>query len=236
MKKAFVTGGSGALGQALVRKFVECGWDCAFSFRRGVKAAKALTLECGAKAFEADLEDAQSVSLMAEKLESEFGSPDALVNNAGRSTAMPFALLEASDWDDAMSGNLKSMFLATHALVRSMIRRGSGSIVNLGSIAGERLLGVPVTYATTKSAVRGFTLSLARELARYSIRVNAVAPGMLEAGVSSLVPKLEKEEYLRYCLAGRTGRLEEVAEVVEFLAGERSSFVNAQLIEVNGGF
>jgi 3-oxoacyl-[acyl-carrier protein] reductase len=236
MKKAFVTGGSGALGRALVKKFVQYGWETAFSFKSNIKAAEALTQECGARGFEADLEDPQSAALMAEKLEAEFGVPDALINNAGRSTVLPFALLEASDWDEAMSGNLRTMFLATHALVRGMVRRKSGSIVNMGSIAGERVLGVPVTYATAKSAVRGFTLSLARELARYSIRVNAVVPGMLEAGVSSLVPPAEKEEYRRYCLIGRPGRLEEVAEVVEFLAGDRSSFVNAQLIHINGGF
>jgi NAD(P)-dependent dehydrogenase (short-subunit alcohol dehydrogenase family) len=235
VKKAFITGGSGALGRALVKKFIERGWEAAFSYRHGAKAAAELTAECGAKGFQADLEDPASVAAMAEKLEAEFGVPEALVNNAGRSCVMPFALLEASDWDEALAANLKTMFLATHALVRGMVRLRRGSVVNLGSIAGERLLEVPVTYATSKSAVHGFTMSLARELARYSIRVNAVSPGMLDAGVSALVPAPEREEYLRYCLAGRLGRCEEVAEVAEFLASDRASFVNAQVIGVNGG-
>jgi 3-oxoacyl-[acyl-carrier protein] reductase len=236
VKKAFVTGGTGALGRAMVKKFVERGWETAFSYRRDRSAAEALTREFGADGFEVDLEDPASVSTMARKLEDEFGIPDALVNNAGKTAVLPFALLEPSDWDEAMNGNLKTMFLTTHALVRGMVRRRSGSVVNLSSIAGERLLGVPVPYASAKSAVRGFTLSLARELARYSIRVNAVAPGMLEAGVSDMVPPEERKEFLRYCLIGRPGRCEEVAELVEFLAGDRASYVNAQVIHVNGGF
>ncbi|MDR1309400.1 MAG: SDR family oxidoreductase [Deltaproteobacteria bacterium] len=236
MKKVFVTGGSGALGQALVRKFTQYGWETAFSYRRSHQAAEALSRESGARGFEVDLEDPESVSLLASKLENEFGAPDALINNAGKTAVLPFALLEPSDWDEVMSANLKSMFLATHALVKGMVRQRGGSVVNLGSIAGERLLGVPVTYAAAKSAVRGFTLSLARELARYGIRVNAVVPGLLDAGISNLVPPAEKQEYLRYCLAGRPGRCEEVAELVEFLASDRASFINAQLIHANGGF
>ncbi|MDR1049803.1 MAG: SDR family oxidoreductase [Deltaproteobacteria bacterium] len=235
MGKVFITGGSGALGRALVRKFAERGWGTAFGYLSNEGAALELAAETGAAAYRADLEDRDSTEKMAAKLEDEFGAPDALVNNAGRSSVMPFALLETSDWEEAMRANMRTMFHATHALVRGMVRRKSGSVVNLGSIAGERLLAVPVTYAASKSAVRGFTLSLARELARHSVRVNAVVPGLLEAGVSSLVPQAEKQEYLRYCLAGRPGRCEEVAEVVEFLAGERSSFVNAQLIHVDGG-
>jgi NAD(P)-dependent dehydrogenase (short-subunit alcohol dehydrogenase family) len=235
MKKAFITGGTGALGQALVKKFIAYGWETAFSFRSNQEKALRLTGECGAKGFQADLEDPRAVTEMAEKLESEFGIPQALINNAGRSTVLPFALLEPQDWEESMNGNLKTMFLATHALVRGMVRQRRGVIINMGSIAGERVLGVPVTYATVKSAVRGFTLSLARELSRYSIRVNAVVPGMLDGGVSNLVPQAEKEEYLRYCLAGRPGHLEEVAELVEFLASDRASYINAQLIHINGG-
>jgi 3-oxoacyl-[acyl-carrier protein] reductase len=127
------------------------------------------------------------------------------------------------------------MFLTTHALVRGMIRRRSGAIVNMSSIAGQRVLGVPVTYAASKSGVAGFTLGLAREIAAYGIRVNAIAPGMLEDGVSANVPEREKSEYLRYCLAGRPGRCAEVADLVEFLCSERASYINAQLIHINGG-
>jgi len=235
MKSVFITGGSGALGGAIVRKMVAYGWKTAFSYNKSEERANALATETGALALQADLENVDAVSAMAEALERDFGVPDALVNNAGKTSVMPFALLETEDWDAAMAANLRSMFLITHALVRGMIRRGSGAIVNMSSIAGQRLLDVPVTYATSKSGVVGFTLGLAREVARYNIRVNAVAPGMLDGGVSSNVPEQMKEEYLRYCLAGRPGRCEEVADVVEFLCSERASYINAQLIHINGG-
>lgn len=235
MKNVFVTGGSGALGGAIVRKMTQHGWRVAFSYHTGKQAAETLVAETGAVALYADLEDPASVAAMTEQLEREFGTPDALVNNAGKTSIMPFALLEAEDWDAAMSVNVKSAFLTTHALIRGMIRRKGGCIVNISSIAGQRVLEVPVTYASSKSALVGFTLGLAREVARYGIRVNAIAPGMLDDGVSANIPEQEKSQYLRYCLAGRPGRCEEAADVVEFLCSERSSYINAQLIHVNGG-
>lgn len=234
-KSVFVTGGSGAIGSAVVRKMTEYGWRVAFSYNRSGEKAEALAAETGALAFQADLENQDAVNAMAEKLEAEFGTPDALINNAGKTSVMPFALLEAEDWDAAMSVNLKSMFLVTHALIRGMIRRRSGVIVNMSSIAGQRVLGVPVTYAASKSGVVGFTIGLAREVARYGIRVNAIAPGMLDDGVSANVPEQEKNEYLRYCLVGRPGRCDEAADLVEFLCSERASYINAQLIHLNGG-
>lgn len=234
-KSVFVTGGSGALGAAIVRKMTEHGWRVAFCYHQSKDKADALAAETGALALRADLENEEAVAAMAVTLEKDFGTPDALVNNAGKTSIMPFALLEAADWDAAMSANLKSMFLATHAVIRGMIRRRSGAVVNMSSIAGQRLLEVPVTYAASKSGVAGFTLGLAREVARYNIRVNAVAPGMLDGGVADHVPEQEKKEYLRYCLAGRPGRCEEAAELVEFLCSDRASYINAQLIHINGG-
>ena len=235
MKRVLVTGGSGALGAAIVRKMLEHGWRVAFTYNKNQDKALALAANTGALALQADLEDEAVVAAMAARLEEEFGVPDALVNNAGATSVMPFALLEAADWDAAMGANLKTMFLATHAVIRGMIRNRRGAVVNMSSIAGQRLLEVPVTYAASKSGVVGFTLGLAREMARYNIRVNAIAPGMLDGGVSAHVPEQEKSEYLRYCLAGRPGTCAEVAELVEFLCSDRASYINGQLIHINGG-
>jgi 3-oxoacyl-[acyl-carrier protein] reductase len=123
----------------------------------------------------------------------------------------------------------------TKAFVRGMIRRKQGAVVNLGSLAGMRVLEVPVHYATAKSAVVGFTLSLSRELARYHVRVNAVVPGLLTGGVSSNVPEKQQEDYFQHCAVGRAGKPEEVAELVAFLVSDRASYINAQAIHIDGG-
>jgi 3-oxoacyl-[acyl-carrier protein] reductase len=239
-RTAFVTGGTGAVGAAIVRCLAEHGARVAFSFHHHEDKARRLEAELGAKkmtvkGYALDVLDAAGVGRRAEQVERELGPVDILVNNAGITQVMPFALIEEADWDRMLDVNVKGLFLVTKAFVRGMIRRKSGAIVNLGSLAGIRLLEVPVHYATAKSAVVGFTLSLARELARYQVRVNAVVPGLLTGGVSDNVPDKQREDYLQHCAAGRAGKPEEVAELVAFLAGDRASYINAQVIQIDGG-
>jgi NAD(P)-dependent dehydrogenase (short-subunit alcohol dehydrogenase family) len=234
-KVALVSGGSGAVGSAIVRRFAQDGYRIAFTYHNGAQRAEQLEAETGAKPFQADLTNAEAVSKLVRAVLEWAGTIDVLVNNAGRTQVMPFALIEEEDWDDMMAANLKTMFLLTHEVVRGMIARRSGAIVNIGSLAGHRLLEVPVHYAAAKAAVTGFTLSLAKELSRYNIRVNEAVPGLLTDGVGRLVPESEKEEYLRYCAAGRLGDPADVAEVVAFLAGDGSRYVNAQSVFVDGG-
>jgi len=187
------------------------------------------------KSYPLDVLDAKAAVDLARQIEQALGPIDILVNNAGLSQVMPFALIEEKDWDLMMDVNVKGMFLVTKAFLRGMIRRKCGNVINIGSLAGMRMLDVPVHYATAKSAVVGFTLSLAREMSRYNIRVNAVVPGMLTAGVAVNVPAKQREEYCRYCAQARPGEPAEVAELVAFLASDRSSYINAQAINVDGG-
>ena len=238
---AFVTGGTGAVGAAIVRCLADQGARVAFSFHQQADKARRLEAELGAKkrmvrGYALDMLNATGVGQLAEKIERELGPVDILVNNAGITQVMPFALIEEADWDRVMDVNVKGMFLVTKAFVRAMIRRKKGTIINLGSLAGVRLLEVPVHYATAKSAVVGFTLSLARELSRYNVRVNAVVPGLLTGGVSDNIPDKQREDYLQHCAAGRAGKPEEVAELVAFLASDRASYINAQIIQIDGGF
>jgi len=234
-KSVLVTGGTGAVGQQIVRKLTAAGWQTAFTWRSSEAKAKMLAEETGALAVETDLVDRDQVTSMARIVEDKLGPLDGLVNNAGMTQIMPFAMIEDDDWDKVINANLKTMFLVTHAMVRGMIRKKSGVIVNIGSLAGHRLLEVPVHYATAKAGVTGFTLSLAREMSRYNIRVNEVVPGLLSDGVGKMVPEAELKEYLNYCTAGRPGEPSEVADLVEFLLSDRSTYINAQSIGINGG-
>lgn len=239
-RTAFVTGGSGAVGSAIVRTFAAEGARVAFTYHDRTDKAQVLADELQAggatvRAYPLDVLDGKASQALDERVEKDLGPVDALVNNAGIAQVMPFALIEEEDWDLTMDVNVKGTFLVTKAFLRGMIRRKRGSIVNLGSLAGMRILEVPVHYATAKAAIMGFTISLAREIARYNIRVNAVIPGMLSGGVGLNVPDRQKEEYKKYCTMGRVGTPEEVAKVIAFLASDHASYVNAQGIYIDGG-
>ncbi|MFX0198352.1 MAG: SDR family NAD(P)-dependent oxidoreductase [Candidatus Hodarchaeota archaeon] len=239
-KVAFITGGSGAVGQAIVKVMAREGCRVAYSYKNRTERAKQLDKDLTDSGIEVrsyvlDVTDSKASSDLARQIEDEFGPVDILVNNAGIAQIMPFAMIEEEDWDMMMNVNVKGMFLVTKAFARSMIRRKTGCIINIGSLAGMRMLEVPVHYATAKSAVVGFTLALARELGRYNIRVNATVPGMLEGGVSDNIPDKQREQYIDYCALSRAGRCEEVAELVAFLASDRSSYINAQSIMIDGG-
>jgi 3-oxoacyl-[acyl-carrier protein] reductase len=239
-KTAFVTGGTGAVGSAIVRVLAREGARVAYSYHSRPDNARQLDEEmarCGAcvKSYPLDVLDAQAAARLAACVDQDLGPVDILINNAGIAQVMPFALIEEEDWDRLMDVNVKGTFLVTKAFIRGMIRRKHGAIVNMSSLAGVRLLDVPVHYAASKSAITGFTLALAREMARYNIRVNAVVPGLLDGGVSLNVPQAQQEHYKTFCTLSRAGKPEEVAEMVAFLASDRASYINAQCILIDGG-
>jgi NAD(P)-dependent dehydrogenase (short-subunit alcohol dehydrogenase family) len=239
-RTAFVTGGAGAVGEAIVRCLARHGAQVAYSFRSQADKARQIETELTkegrrAKAYPLDVLDAAGAAKLVETIERDLGPVDILVNNAGITQILPFALIEEEDWDRMMDVNVKGMFIVTKAFIRPMIRRERGTVINLGSLAGMRVLEVPVHYATSKSAVVGFTLSLAQEMSRYGLRINAVVPGLLTRGVSQHVPERQRQDYVDHCTLGRAGTPEEVGELVAFLASDRAAYVNAQAIHIDGG-
>jgi len=239
-KVALVTGGSGAIGSAICRVAAKNGAKVAFTYHRNSDGAASLLEELRAisgahLSAELNYDDFSAIEGFAERVEAELGGIDALVNNLGITQVMPFALIEEDDWDQMIEVNLKSMFFFTKAAVRRMIRRRCGAVINMSSAAGHRILEVPVHYATAKAAVMGFTTSLAGEMKRYGIRVNAVAPGLVEGGIGQNISPRQLEEYNRFCATGRPGTPEEIAELVVFLASPLASYLNGQTIFIDGG-
>jgi len=239
-KKALITGGSGALGRAICQVFAKEGADVAFNFSSNKEAAeetvKMIEAE-GAKAlsYQTSVTDYQGIHQMVENILNEFGRIDILVNNAGVTQVMPFPLIEEEDWNLVMDVNVKGTFITTKAVLRGMIAQRYGRIINLGSIAGMRMLEVPVHYATAKAAIVGFTMSLAQEVARYNILVNCVVPGMLGVGISANLTGKQRAEVLEHCSLGRAGKPEEIANLIAFLASDKASYINGQSFIIDGG-
>jgi 3-oxoacyl-[acyl-carrier protein] reductase len=238
-RTALVTGGSRGLGRALCLTLAREGAQVAFCYSRSQEHAEetlARIQEHGVKgrAFQVSVLDKAGVQQMVRTLEQETGGVDILVNNAGVGQVVPLALMEEEDWDRVMNINVKGAFLVTQAAIRGMIHRKRGRILNISSLAGVKMMQAPVHYCAAKAALKGFTEALAKELGRYGVTVNCLAPGVLEEGVSNNLPQPRLEEYLRNCALGRVGTLAEAAEVAAFLVSDRNSYMNGATLVLDG--
>ncbi|MFZ5952543.1 MAG: SDR family NAD(P)-dependent oxidoreductase [Candidatus Rifleibacteriota bacterium] len=235
-KTVFVTGGTGYLGREIVKVCAGYGAKVIFSYNKSAEKAEELKIELAdCEAVKMNIASVADIESVVEKIYEKHEKIDILVNNAAISQIMPLALLEEEDVDKVLSINMKGLIFVTKAVVRGMIRNKSGVIVNMGSIAGQRILDVPLTYAMTKAAVSGMTYSLTAELKKFKIRVNSVIPGLLEGGVAKGVPDDLREDFIKHCAAGRAGKANDVAELVAFISSDRASYINGQNITVDGG-
>lgn len=238
--RALVTGGTGALGSEVCRVLAREGATVAFGYASSEEVAQRVAATVRAHGQTAlplrfDVTDSAGVAAAVDRCVAELGGIDILVNAAGITQAIPLALMTEDDWDRMMAVNLRGVFLVTRAVLRPMIARRKGVIVNVGSVAGRRLLDAPVHYGASKAGVSGFTITLAREVARYGVRVTCVVPGLLRGGVGQRVPPALLELYGRRCAAGRIGEPSEVAEVIAFVASDRGSYICAGDVFVDGG-
>lgn len=155
-----------------------------------------------------------------------------LVNNAGIARDSLFMWMKEENWDDVVNITLKGMFNVTQSVLREMIKHKNGRIINISSISGVRGVAGQTNYSAAKAGIIGATKSLAQEVGRMNITVNAVAPGFIN---TSMVQELNLENYIRAIAVGRIGEPEEVAHLVSFLASEKSSYITGEVININGG-
>jgi 3-oxoacyl-[acyl-carrier protein] reductase len=235
---ALVTGGSRGLGRSISKVLAREGARVAFTYANNDEDARqtvAMLESVGrVSAHKVSVLDRPGLLDLVKQLDKEHGKIDVLVNNAGFGQVVPLALMEESDWDQMLDTHVKGAFNTTQAVLRTMVREKFGRIINVSSLAGIKMMQAPVHYATAKAALRGFTESLAKEVGRYGITVNAIAPGILDEGVSAHLPPARLEEYLRHCALRRMGTLDEASEVVAFLASNRSSYMNGSTVVIDG--
>lgn len=239
-KRCLVTGGSRGLGLAFCQAFARAGAQVAFTFSKNVEDAndaKRRISQVGSEplVFQGSVSDAAHVQRTVAAIGEAWGGIDVLVNNAGPTQILPLALLEEADWDALMNTNVKGAYLFSRAVLKWMIRARSGHILNVGSFASERVVEAPIHYAAAKSALRGMTEALAREVGRYDIKVNLIAPGLLDVGLAKSLPRHRLDEYLAQCPMGRLGTVAEIADSVVFLVSDENSFMTGAKLVFDGG-
>jgi 3-oxoacyl-[acyl-carrier protein] reductase len=235
-----VTGGSKGIGRSIALAFSEPGTVVAINYRSDEQAAEEVLNELrslGAEgvALKADVTDLAQVRSMVEAIISRHLRIDVLVNNAGGNKDGLLALMDPADWEAVIDLNLTSVFHCCKVVTRFMMAQRRGAIVNVSSLSGITGLPGQTNYAAAKGGVNAFTKALALEVARFGIRVNAVAPGLVDSEMTAQIPAAQRERLLSRVPMGRMATPEEVAAVVKFLASEKASYITGQTIQITGG-
>ena len=179
--------------------------------------------------------DDVSINTLFDTIKTNFGSVDILVNNAGITRDNLFMRMKDQEWDDIIDTNLSSVFKISKAVMRPMMKKRNGRIINIGSVVGSMGNAGQVNYATAKAGLIGFTKSLAREVASRGITVNTVAPGFIDTDMTQTLTDEQKEGIFSQVPANRLGKPEEIASAVAFLASDAAAYITGETLHVNGG-
>jgi 3-oxoacyl-[acyl-carrier protein] reductase len=237
MSVALVTGGSRGIGRAIVEELRGAGYKVAFTYSSNESAASDLVNQLGAEnvlALQADVRNfGRAAEVIAETI-AKFGPLTTLINNAGIKKDLPLMKMDADSWRDVVDTNLNGVFNYSRNAISGMLRTG-GAIINVTSVSGVIGMAGQTNYSASKAGVIGFTKALAKEVARFGVRVNAVAPGFIETDMTSAIDEATRKKLYSQIPSGQPGSAADVARLVAHLASDAGKYVTGQVWNIDGG-
>ena len=239
-KSALITGASRGIGREIALEYARQGANVAFSYNASKDAALALEAEITAMgvqclAIQADGADMLASERMVAETLARFGAIDILVNNAGITRDNLLLRMTAEQFDEVIRTNLNSVFYATKAVLKPMLKQRSGSIINITSVVGLTGNAGQANYSASKAGMIGFTKSTAKEIGSRGIRANCVAPGFIESDMTQKIPEAEMQNWLKNIPLQRPGKGADVAALCVFLGSNMSEYITGQVLQVDGG-
>ena len=237
---ALVTGASKGIGKASALRLGEQGVNVAVNYNSSQAEAEDTVEQLAAMGVEAfivkgDVSSRDEVNGMVDEVTERFGQIDILVNNAGIISDSLLIRMSDKAWDDVITTNLNGTFYCTRAVLRGMIRRRWGRIINIGSVVGIRGNIGQVNYSASKAGIIGFTKALAKEVASRSITVNTVTPGYINTDTVDVLPQATKDRIMTWIPQGHFGEVDDVAHMVAFIASEKARYMTGQIVSIDGG-
>ena len=239
MKVALITGGSRGIGRAMVEEFASAGFAVAFTYAASAEAAEALAAQVAEKGgralpFRADVKDYTRAQKVVEETRSALGPIDVLINNAGIRRDRALANMGPEAWREVIETNLNGTFYYARACIGEMIRSG-GVILNITSVSGVTGTAGQTNYSAAKAGIIGFTRALSKEVARFGVRVNAIAPGYIDTDMTASLDEVARKKLYAQIPMGKAGQPRDVARLALYLAGEDAAYITGQVFTMDGG-